>query len=210
MEATSTSSAPGARSRAAETFLFASNFVHHPHMLGSIVPSSCFLVDAVLERVAWSKAKVIVEYGPGVGTFTAEILRRMRSDARLVAIETNPQFVRFMQRTLPDARLIVERGSAENVGDILARHALPRASTIISGIPLGSFPTWLQSCIAEASRDALDAEGRFLVYQFTARALPVLRATFQAVGRSREWRNFPPAHVFDCVPGVTALPSAAR
>ena len=188
------------RSRIAEMALFAANFFRHPHMLGSIIPSSRFLVDAVLDRVAWAKAKIIVEYGPGVGTFTAEILRRMRSDARLVAIETNPQFVRFMQRTLPDARLIVERGSAEDVGGILARHALPRASTIISGIPLGSFPTWLQAGIAEASRDALDADGRFLVYQFTARVLPVLRATFQAVDRAREWRNVPPAHVFDCAP----------
>lgn len=198
MEATTTPGAPAARSRAAETFLFASNFVRHPHMLGSIIPSSRFLVDAVLDRVAWAKTKILVEYGPGVGTFTAEILRRMRSDARLVAIETHPQFVRFMQRTLPDARLIVERGSAEDVGEILARHALPRAGTIISGIPLGSFPVWLQSGIAEASREALEPDGRFLVYQFTARVLPVLRATFSRVERAREWRNFPPAQVFDC------------
>ena len=210
MEATSTPSAPGARSRAAETFLFASNFVRHPHMLGSIIPSSRFLVDAVLDRVAWSKAKVVVEYGPGVGTFTAEILRRMRSDARLVAIETNPQFVRFMQRTLPDARLIVERGSAEDVGEILARQALPCANTIVSGIPLGSFPTWLQAGIAEASRDALDADGRFLVYQFTARVLPVLRATFSRVDRAREWRNFPPAQLFECANDVTELPVPPR
>lgn len=210
MEATSTSSAPGARSRAAELFLFASNFLRHPNMLGSVIPSSRFLVDAVLDRVAWSKAKVVVEYGPGVGTLTAEILRRMRSDARLLAIETNPQFVRFMQRALPDSRLIVERGSAEDVGEILERHAVPRASIIISGIPLGSFPRWLQAGIAEASRDALEPDGRFLVYQFTARVLPVLRAIFPDVARAREWRNFPPAHLFDCAPGVSALPSAAR
>lgn len=197
MEATTTSSAPGAR-RASELFLFASNFVRHPHMLGSVIPSSRFLVDAVLDRVPWTKARVIVEYGPGVGTFTAEILRRMRGDARLVAIETNPQFVRFMQRTLPDERLIVERGSAEDVGEILTRHRLPRANTIISGIPLGSFPRWLQAGIAEASREALEPEGRFLVYQFTARVLPVLRATFPSVNRAREWRNFPPAQLFDC------------
>ena len=52
MEATSTSSAPGARSRAAELFLFASNFLRHPNMLGSVIPSSRHLVDWVLDRVA--------------------------------------------------------------------------------------------------------------------------------------------------------------
>lgn len=201
MEATTTSGAPGARSRAAEIFLFASNFVRHPTMLGSVIPSSRFLVDAVLERVNWAKARVLAEYGPGVGTFTAEILRRMRGDARLVAIETNPQFVRFMQQSLPDERLIVECGSAEDVGEILASHALPRAHTIISGIPLGSFPRWLQVAIAEATRDALEPDGRFLVYQFTARVLPVLRETFPLVGRAREWRNFPPAQLFECANG---------
>jgi len=198
MEATTTTSAPRARSRALDTFLFASNFLRHPHMLGSIIPSSRCLVDAVLAPVDWSKSRVIVEYGPGVGTFTAEILRRMRADAHLVAIETNAEFVRFMRQTLPDSRLIVEHGSAEAVGEILERHALPCAHTIISGIPLGSFPRWLQGRIAEASREALDAEGRFLVYQFTARVLPVLRATFPRVTCSREWRNFPPAQLFEC------------
>ena len=139
-----------------------------------------------------------MEYGPGVGTFTAEILRRMRSDARLVAIETNAQFVRFVRDSLPDERLIVEQASAADVGEILTRHSLPRAHTIISGIPLGSFPRWLQAAIAETSREALEPEGRFLVYQFTARVLPVLRATFPSVERSRQWRNFPPAHLFEC------------
>ena len=80
-----------------EALLFASNFLRHPNMLGSIIPSSRFLVDLVLEPIDWGRARVIVEYGPGIGTFTGEILRRMRSDARLVAIETNRDFVRFLQ-----------------------------------------------------------------------------------------------------------------
>ena len=56
-------------------------------MLGSLIPSSRFLVNDVLNQVDWDKARVIVEYGPGVGGITAEILRRMRPDARLIAIE---------------------------------------------------------------------------------------------------------------------------
>ena len=69
-----------------ETLLFASNFLRHPNMLGSIIPSSRFLVDQVLEPIEWGHARVIVEYGPGVGTLTGEILRRMRGDAHLVAV----------------------------------------------------------------------------------------------------------------------------
>jgi len=66
--------------------------------LGSLVPSSRFLVNSLLSRVDWERARVIVEYGPGIGNMTQEILKRMRPDAVLVAIEMNPEFVRFMQR----------------------------------------------------------------------------------------------------------------
>ena len=186
-----------------ETLLFASNFLRHPNMLGSIIPSSRFLVDQVLEPIDWSRTRVIVEYGPGVGTFTGEILRRMRADAHLVAIETNRDFVRFLQKTLPDPRLHVVHDSAAEVQPVLMRLALPAPRYIISGIPLGSMPDPLRIDIAVKSRAALEPGGAFLVYQFTARALPTLRRTFGEVRRSFEPRNFPPAHLFRCtIPGA--------
>jgi phospholipid N-methyltransferase len=199
MEESSTEVAP-ARSRVPEWFLFASNFLRDPYMLGSIIPSSRFLVNAVLDCIDWTRARVIVEYGPGVGTFTAEILRRMRPDARLIVIETNLDFVKFLLASCPDNRLRVEHDSAENVQRILQRHGLPHANYILSGIPLGSMPVSLQSNISIASRDALETHGEFLVYQFTSRVLPVLRETFPDVRRGFEIRNFPPAQIFACAP----------
>jgi phospholipid N-methyltransferase len=40
---------------------------------------------------------VLVEYGPGVGTFAREILRRMSADAVLIAIELNTGFVEYLR-----------------------------------------------------------------------------------------------------------------
>lgn len=190
------------RSRVAEILLFASNFVRHPYMLGSIIPSSKFLVKQVLEPIDWEQAKIIVEYGPGVGTLTGEILRRMRRDAHLVVIETNSEFVQFLRKSLQDPRLHIEHDSAANVQAVLRRLGLPGASYIISGIPLGSMPVPVQADIAEKSRDALEHEGQFLVYQFTSRVLPVLRQSFRYVRRSFERRNIPPAKVFVCATEV--------
>ena len=181
-----------------EILLFASNFLRHPNMLGSIIPSSRFLVDQVLNPVDWGSAGVIVEYGPGIGTFTAEILRRMRSDAQLVAIETNRDFVRFLRRSLPDPRLHVVHDSAAEIQPVLTRLDLPAPRYIISGIPLGSMPDPVRTDIAVKSRAALEPGGAFLVYQFTARALPTLQRTFGDVRRSFERRNFPPAQLFLC------------
>jgi phospholipid N-methyltransferase len=189
------------RSRTVEMLLFAGNFLRHPHMLGSIIPSSRFLVDQVLEPIDWERARVIVEYGPGVGTITGEILRRMHRDARLVAIETNSAFVRFLARSLPDARLHVVHDSAAQVQSVLQRLGLPLASYIISGIPLGSMPEPVRADIVAKSRAALAPGGAFLVYQFTSRVLPVLQRTFSDVRRSFERRNLPPAQLFVCATG---------
>ena len=181
-----------------ETLLFASNFLRHPNMLGSIIPSSRFLVDQVLAPIDWDRTRVLVEYGPGIGTFTGEILRRMRSDAQLVVLETNRDFVRFLKRTLPDPRLHVVHDSAAEVQAVLERLALPAPRYIISGIPLGSMPDRVRTDIAVKSRAALEPGGAFLVYQFTARAFPTLQRTFGEVRRSFERRNFPPAQLFLC------------
>jgi phospholipid N-methyltransferase len=188
-----------AQSRVVEMLLFAKNFLRHPHMLGSIIPSSRFLVNQVLAPIDWKRARVIVEYGPGVGTITGEILQRMRSDAHLVVIETNPDFVRFLRKSLPHPRLHVEHDSAAEVQLVLQKLGLPRADYIISGIPLGSMPDPVRADIVTKSRDALEPEGEFLVYQFTSRVLPVLKRTFGYVRRRFEGRNLPPAQLFVCM-----------
>jgi phospholipid N-methyltransferase len=191
-----------ARSSLAEMLLFARNFVLHPHMLGSVIPSSRFLVNQVLEPINWERAQVIVEYGPGVGTFTGEILRRMRADSRLVVIETNRDFVRFLRRAYPDARLHVVHDSAASVRKVLERLSLLPAQYIVSGIPLGSMPDPLRAQIVGETRAALAPGGEFLVYQFTARVLPLLQRTFGSVRRSFERRNLPPAQLFVCATGL--------
>jgi phospholipid N-methyltransferase len=186
------------RSPLTQRLLFALNFFRHPFMLGSIWPSSRYLVDEVLRPIDWERARVVVEYGPGVGTITAEILGRMRPDAHLVVIETNAAFVKFLNSTFRDARLHVANASAADVGGILQQLNLPPAQYVVSGIPLGSMPEALRMDIAAKTRAALAPGGQFLVYQFTSRVLPVLQRTFEDVSRSREKRNLPPAHLFVC------------
>src|SRR5258705_3456758 len=83
-------------SRVSQLLLFARNFVKHPNDIGWMLPSSPFVVDSVLKHVDWENARVIVEYGPGVGTFTTQLLERMRTDATLIALETNDDFVKYL------------------------------------------------------------------------------------------------------------------
>ncbi len=190
------------RTSIADILLFARNFFRHPRMLGSIIPSSRFLIRQLLQPVDWAAARVIVEYGPGVGNITAEILARMRPDALLVVIETNAEFVRFLRATFPDKRLRVAEGSAESVDEILRLQGHEQADYIISGIPLGTFSPELRERILRKTSGALASNGSFLVYQFTTRALPDLQRIFHYVKRKFEPLNVLPAHLFFCQPGT--------
>src|SRR5271169_3149839 len=90
--------------------LFARNFFKYPSMLGSVIPSSRFLVKDLMAQVEWDRARVLVEFGPGVGTITREVLKRMRPDAVLLVIELNEEFVQYLKATIRDPRLRVIHG----------------------------------------------------------------------------------------------------
>src|SRR6201987_5693206 len=190
------------RARGGNALLFARNFFRHPLMLGSIVQSSRFLIRELLHPVDWSRARVIVEYGPGGGDITAEVLRRMRPDALLIAIEMNPDFVSYLRGALTDTRLRVIEGSAEWVDEILSRFGRQQADYIISGIPFSTIPAPLRESILRTTRAVLAPGGAFLVYQFSTRVLEDLRRIFGYVGRKFEPLNGLPAPLFFCHPAA--------
>jgi phospholipid N-methyltransferase len=186
------------RTRSGNALLFTRNFFRHPRMLGSIVPSSRFLIKQLLEPIDWTRARVIVEYGPGVGSITAEVLDRMHADAILIAIETNPDFVGYLRTTFTDPRLHVAEASAVAVDEILRRFGHLRANYIISGIPFSTIPAPVRERILRKTRAVLEPGGAFLVYQFSTRVLQDLKRIFGYVGRKFEPLNVLPAHLFFC------------
>ena len=185
-------------SRLHQTLLFAKTFFKHPAMLGSLIPSSPYLSNHLLQQVDWRQARVIVEYGPGVGTLTWEILKRMRPDATLVAIETQPDFVAYLGG-FTDPRLHIVHGSAADVGEIFDRLKLESADYIISGIPYSTLEREVREKILRESWRVLRPNGAFLVYQFTGAVLPYLRQVFGRVHQEFELRNILPARIFYCV-----------
>jgi phospholipid N-methyltransferase len=179
--------------------LFASNFFKHPRMLGSIIPSSPFLINELLSGVDWKRARVVVEYGPGVGTITMEMLKRMRPDAKMVVIEMNADFVRFL-REVNDPRLHVVHGSAADVLQVLRGLGEDHADYVVSGIPFSTMPGEVRDAIMKATRDALRPDGNFLVYQFSRAAGPYLRRVFKRVRQGYQPLNILPAHLWFCTP----------
>lgn len=181
------------------TWFFARSFLKHPLMLGSLIPSSKPLVARVSKQVDWAHTRVVVEYGPGVGTVTSEILRRLPPDGVLVAIDYNPEFVQYLRRALPDRRLRVAHGSAAEVEPILAGFGLDGADCVLSGMPHSTLSAELRAQIFASTRRVLRPGGSFIVYsQFTGAALPQLRQVFGEVSQHFEPLNILPARIFCC------------
>jgi len=179
-------------------WIFARSFLKHPVMLGSLIPSSKTLVTRLAQQVNWDKTRIVVEYGPGVGTITTEILRRLPPDGVLVAIDYNQDFANYLSTTLKDPRLLVAHGSAADVEQILAGFGLEGADCVFSGIPHSTLSAEMRSQIFESTRRVLRPGGTFIVYQFTGAVLPQLRQVFGEVDQHFEPLNILPARIFCC------------
>jgi phospholipid N-methyltransferase len=175
---------------------FLRGFLKNPVMVGSIIPSSRVLIEKMLSPVDWANTRLFVEYGPGVGTFTRPVLEHLGPDARLVTIDTNPDFTRFLRDSIDDPRLITVNGSAADVERILADQDLGSADYVLSGLPFSTLPAGVGEDIAEATANVIRPGGAFLVYQFSPKVLDFIRPHFGPIKRGFEWINVPPATLF--------------
>jgi phospholipid N-methyltransferase len=178
--------------------VFAKNFFTHPKMLGSIIPSSRFLIRRLLDQIDWQQARVVVEYGPGVGNITSEVLHRMAPNGQVIAIDTNAEFIDFLRRKLRDPRFTAVHGSAADVAEILAQHGIQHADHVITGIPFSVMPPEIRDRVVKSTRQVLSPSGSLLVYQFSPAVRASLDREFEDVSHQFEWLNILPAHVFRC------------
>jgi phospholipid N-methyltransferase len=171
-------------------------FLRHPSMVGSAFPASKRMVRRMLAPLEWAAIDVLVEYGPGTGRFTFGALARMKSEAKLIAIETGEDFVDHLRSTSHDHRLAVVHGSADDVLDILADHGVAEADCILSGLPFSTLSPDEAERIVLASRTALRPSGTFAAYQMRSAIEPLLRRGFAELRKGFEWWNIPPCHLY--------------
>ncbi|PCD04833.1 methyltransferase [Sphingomonas spermidinifaciens] len=176
--------------------MFLRGFLKQPAMVGSIVPSSGRLIRRMLAPVDWAGTKLFVEYGPGVGTFSRAILDRLPADGVYLAIDTCPDFVRYLRQTIRDDRMRAVHGSAADVERIVAEHGFEKADYVLSGLPFSTLPDGVGDAIADATRAVIRPGGAFLVYQFAPKVHALLTPRWTAIDHAVEWWNVPPANLY--------------
>lgn len=182
--------------RTDEILAFLRGFLRDPAGVGSVIPSSRFMERRIVRMADAASAKVVVELGPGTGGTTRALLDAMPADGRLVCIEIDPYFVEMVSR-IEDPRLIVHRGSAEHIADVVADHGLSAPEAVVSGIPFSTMPPELARLIVQRVHDALPEGGRFVAYQFRPHVAQFSRPVFGAPARDElEALNIPPMRVY--------------
>ena len=192
--------------------VFLRQFLTHPISTGAVAPSSPHLAREMTAWFDWSRINVVVEFGPGTGAFTREIVRNKREQARFFAIEQNAQFARQLAVEFPQVttycdsvaqvgRLCVQEGLAADAGHASVIDA------IICGLPWAAFSPTLQDELLAATVASLRPNGRFATFAYLqGLVLPAgirfarkLRESFGKVEKSRiVWRNLPPALIYRC------------
>lgn len=176
--------------------MFFREFLRHPVMVGSVIPSSGKVIDRMLSRTDWANTKLFVEYGPGVGTFCKAILDRMSPDATYIAIDTNREFIDYLGRQFVDPRFFPVLGSAADVQSIITAHGHEHADYVLSGLPFSTLPPGLGPKIAAETHAALRVGGAFLVYQFNPKVRDILETAFERIDYGFELINIPPCQLY--------------
>jgi len=188
-----------------EAVRFLKEFVSKPQEIGAIVPSSPALARAVVLSIDWDRVGVAVEYGPGLGAITQEILTRTEGKDFFV-IELNEAYADRFRRSFPDVPLY--RDSVANVASIAAEHGVEAIDCVISGLPWAIFSDAVQDELLDATFQVLREGGQFVTFAYMhGLALPAgrgfrkkLARRFRKLDRSPVvWRNTPPAVVYHCV-----------
>ncbi|HOM76136.1 MAG TPA: methyltransferase domain-containing protein, partial [Anaerohalosphaeraceae bacterium] len=150
-------------------------------------------------------SQTIVEFGPGTGAFTKEILAEMPQNARLLAVEADPNLALLLRKKFDKA--VIAAGSAQKIQRIMKAHRFEAADCIISGLPWASFEPQLQDEILMEAEAVLKPGGKFAAFGYVhALTLPgakrfrqQLHRIFGPVQVSRViWANVPPAVVYCC------------
>jgi phospholipid N-methyltransferase len=184
---------------------FISEFVCHPKSVGALAPSSVHLARHLVESIDWPNASAVLEYGPGTGSITEEILCQLPPQTTFIAIEISSRFAEMLRTRFPG--LTVCEGSVGHVKEHCASYGIQQVDAIVSGLPWSSFSEDDQTAYLDATMEVLRPGGQFLNYgYFQALLLPggrrfrrKLDTYFSEVRVSKPvWANLPPAFFYRC------------
>jgi phospholipid N-methyltransferase len=181
-----------------QTFFAAA--LRRPGVIGAVAPSSAGLSDLLSLVTPSTGSPVVVELGPGTGSVSAAIQRRLPEKGRHIAVEIDPAMVSFLRLNQPSLEVV--HGDAGDLSSLGVE-----ADAVVSGLPWSLFRPARQRQILDEVASILTPGGAFTTFAYRhagalagARSFPrLLHSIFDEVIVSHTvWWNMPPARIYVC------------
>lgn len=181
-------------SQGKEILLFLRRWLANPMRIGAMLPSSPSLTRLIARHAVTGDDSAVLELGPGTGAVTQALVDAGITEDRLILVEIDHELHDWLTHRFPKAMVI--HGDAAKLQEILPRDLIGQISTVVSSLPMLSFPLPLQRAIVEQVFGVTSASGRLLQYTYSphspfARGLGV---PGELLGRTAG--NLPPASLW--------------
>ena len=178
------------------SFLFLKRVLANPARVGYLVPSSPFLTRQTAKFIDFSKARTVVELGPGEGCHTRRILQRLHADSKLILIELDSHFAEHLEiQFAADARVVVVHGNALDLPEIIEGLGIAAPDYIVSGLPFTIMQRELREKLLGGIARAMGPRSRFITYQVSLGISD--HELFDRVRSKHCLLNVPPIHVME-------------
>lgn len=107
---------------------FLVEYLKHPFKVGAVAPSSKYLAGKMTASISFSKAECIIEYGPGTGVFTKEIIRQKQENTIFLIIEQNEIFYLNLYKKYHNLKNVyICHGDARQVSGFMKQYKISQA-----------------------------------------------------------------------------------
>jgi phospholipid N-methyltransferase len=158
----------------------------HPIQIGAFSQSTKYVAQKMAQHLNGSKT--VLEFGPGTGNVTRQILKKLPANGQLVCFEINPNFCDSL-RAIEDDRLTVINDDASNF-----ENYVDKVDCIISALPL--------NLLKKSKRDKIIAKSGkskiFIQLQYTPFLAGKMKQYFDDVKIKFAPLNLPPAFIYVC------------
>jgi phospholipid N-methyltransferase len=172
--------------------IFLKEAIKNIRQTGSVIESSAYLSEMMLNDISFNKNLNIVELGAGTGNMTRTLLNKMSLCSKLTSFEINPQLFDKLSN-FADHRLININDTATRLSEYVCDQSV---DYIISGLPLANIDQEEKAGILDACMRILKPYGSYIQFQYSLNDFGLLKSRFAYVNCDFTLRNFPPAFVY--------------
>lgn len=176
-------------------WLFLRRFLNCPTAVGSVIPSSRFLVRSMVAGIDWKRVNAVAELGAGTGVITDAVDRSRKDSARFLSFECDQNMRDALDQRYPAVEFYDD---AFRLRPALQDQELNGLDCVISGLPLFNFPDRQRRQLLTDIHQLLNPGGVFVAFQYTRVLKPFLVSMYDEMESRFVWANLPPAFVYLC------------